>query len=104
MVVDKQRFFDELETMTPEDRQKYQNIKLKETIEFAYLHSRSARNLLDFVGMAPSDFNTPEDLEKLPITRKTDLIEMQKVYPPFGGLLTIPAPEIERVFISPGPI
>jgi phenylacetate-CoA ligase len=104
MVVDKRSFFDELETMTPEDRQKYQNIKLRETIEFAYLHSRAARNLLDFVGMAPSDFNTPEDLEKLPITRKTDLIEMQKVYPPFGGLLMVPAQEIERVFISPGPI
>lgn len=104
MVVDKRKFFDELETMTPEDRQKYQNIKLKETIEFAYLHSRAARNLLDFVGMAPSDFNTPEDLEKLPIIRKTDLIEMQKAYPPFGGLLTMPAQEIERVFISPGPI
>ena len=100
MVVDKRSFFDELETMTPEDRQKYQNIKLRETIEFAYLHSRAARNLLDFVGMAPSDFNTPEDLEKLPITRKTDLIEMQCTS--FGGLL---APlKIERVFISPGPI
>ncbi len=30
-----------------------------------------------------------KDLEKLPIIRKTDLIERQKKYPPYGGFLAI---------------
>ena len=47
---------------------------------------------------------TVKDLELLPITRKNDLIETQKANPPFGGLLAVPVEEVERIFISPGPI
>jgi len=104
MVIGPGRFFDELETMTPEERARYQSQKLKETMEYAYQHSSVARNLMEFVGMQPGDFRTAADLENLPIIRKTDLIEMQKANPPFGGLLAVPPADIERIFISPGPI
>jgi len=70
----------------------------------AYRRSSTARNLMDFVGLSPSDINTQSDLENLPVTRKNDIIELQKANPPFGGLLTIPLPDVERIFISPGPI
>ncbi|MDD5701788.1 MAG: AMP-binding protein [Dehalococcoidales bacterium] len=104
MAIAQGRYFDSQETVDPDQREKYQRQKLIETVEHAYLHSSAARNLLDFVGLKPSPDLTVEDLDKLPITRKTDLIEMQKVKPPFGGLLTIPEDEIERIFVSPGPI
>ncbi len=104
MAIAQGRYFDSQETVDPDQREKYQRQKLIETIEHAYLHSSAARNLLDFVGLKPSPDLTVEDLDKLPITRKTDLIEMQKVKPPFGGLLAIPEDEIERIFVSPGPI
>ena len=43
-------------------------------------------------------------LAKLPVTRKSDLAELQKDAPPFGGL-TIAAPgNLRRIFASPGPI
>jgi phenylacetate-CoA ligase len=45
-----------------------------------------------------------KDLKKVPITRKTDLIGRQKNNPPYGGLLAILPEDVERVFISPGPI
>ncbi len=97
-------FFDELETMSPEEREKYQSQKLREAIERAYRKSPSAKEILDQAGVNPAQILTPKDLEKIPITRKVDLIELQKSRPPYGGFLTIPPEEVERVFITPGPI
>jgi phenylacetate-CoA ligase len=104
MAINPEQYYDERETMSLPDRQAYQRVKLLETMEQAYRHSSAARNLMDFVGMSPSDFDSPEALESLPITRKTDLIELQKAQAPFGGLLMVPPQEVERIFISPGPI
>ena len=104
MVINRGQYFDELETMTIEERVKYQTAKLRETLEYAYNNSSSAHNLLDSAGMSPDKFESPKDLEKLPIMRKAELVEMQKAKPPFGGLLMVPPQEIERIFISPGPI
>jgi phenylacetate-CoA ligase len=77
MAIVQGQYFDALEIMTSEERKIYQNRKLAEFIEYAYLHSSSARNLLDFVGLSPSKDITADDLDNLPITRKTELIEMQ---------------------------
>jgi phenylacetate-CoA ligase len=104
MAINREQYYDQRETMSVQERQEYQRLKLQEALEGAYRHCSAARNLMDFVGMSPSDFETPADLEKLPITRKTDLIEMQKANPPFGGLLMVPPQDVERIFISPGPI
>jgi phenylacetate-CoA ligase len=99
-----EEFFDELETMTPAAREKYLNQRLSETVAHAYRHSSAVTNLFDQAGANPDQIRTVRDLEKLPITRKTDLIELQKTKPPYGGLVTIPPEDIERVFISPGPV
>jgi len=104
MVVADGRYYDSLEIMSPDERQKYQLQNLSETLEHAYQHSRMAKNIMDFNNIKPSQILTFEDLELFPITRKIDLIEIQKANPPFGGLLSIPAEDIERIFISPGPI
>jgi len=97
-------YFDKLEVMTADERVKYQNKRLAETVENAYQNAPAVRDLLDGAGVKPSDIKTVEDLEKLPVTRKTDLIEMQKAKPPYGGLLAIPPQDVERVFLSPGPV
>ncbi len=97
-------FFDELETMTPSAREKYLNQKLAETLDRSYRQAPAVKEILDGVGFSPDRIRTVKDLEKIPILRKTDLLELQKKYPPYGGLLTIPPEDIERVFISPGPI
>jgi phenylacetate-CoA ligase len=104
MAIEPGRYFDEMETLSDEAREKYLNESLHQIIGHAYRNSTFAKNLLDKAGVSPSAILTAKDLELLPITRKNDLIEMQKVNPPFGGLLTVPAEEIERIFISPGPI
>ncbi|MFX5611598.1 hypothetical protein ABTD85_24485, partial [Acinetobacter baumannii] len=43
-------------------------------------------------------------LAQLPVTRKSDLKELQTRESPFGGLNTTPARQLRRLFVSPGPI
>jgi phenylacetate-CoA ligase len=97
-------YYDELETMSAADRRKYLDKKLTEKISYSYKNAPAVKQLLDKAGVKPKDIRTTKDLEKLPITRKTDLLEMQKANLPFGGVLAMPKEDVERVFISPGPI
>ncbi|MFZ0161750.1 MAG: hypothetical protein WAL50_22200 [Kineosporiaceae bacterium] len=46
---------------------------------------------------------TPQDLAGLPVLTKDELIERQRLEPPFGGLLD-PAAPVRRIFQSPGPL
>lgn len=97
-------FFDELEGMTPEERKGYQTKGLRKTLEHAYRHAPSIKEIFDRAGIKPAAIMQVKDLEQLPITRKGDLIELQQARPPYGGFLAVPPEEVERVFITPGPI
>jgi len=97
-------FFDELEIMSAEVREKYLNQRLAQTVDHAYRHAPVVREVFDKAGVSPAQIRTIKDLEKLPIIRKTDLIERQKANPPYGGFLAIPPEDVDRVFISPGPL
>ncbi len=103
-VKSKGEFFDELELMTPEAREKFQNQKLRQTVTRAYRHAPLVRESFDKAGIRPAQIRTVKDLEIIPVIRKADLIDLQRKNPPFGGLLAVPQEDIERVFISPGPI
>ncbi len=100
----KDEYFDELETMPPGTRDEYFEKRLAHTITDAHKNAPAAKRILDEAGVSPSQIKTIKDLELLPVTRKTDIIEMQKSNPPYGGFLCIPEDEVERVFVSPGPI
>jgi phenylacetate-CoA ligase len=100
----KDEFFDELETMSSAARRKYLDKKLAAKIAYASKHAPAVKALFDKAGVSPDQVRRVKDLEKLPVTRKTDLLEMQREALPFGGVLTVPPEKLERVFISPGPI
>jgi len=97
-------FFDELETMPIETREGYLNQRLSQTVDHAYHNAPAVKAIFDKAGVSPAEIRTVKDLEKLPITRKTDLISLQKANPPYGGFLAIPPEDVERVFLSPGPV
>ncbi len=97
-------FFDELELMPTEAREKYLNQGLCQAVEWAYRNAPAAREIFDKAKVNPAEIRTIKDLQKLPITRKTDLIELQRTRPPYGGFLAIPCEDVDRIFISPGPI
>jgi len=94
----------DLETMPPKKRVEYLNQKLRGVIQYAYKHSVAVKNKLDSVGLKPKDIQTIKDLEKIPITKKTELMELQREHPPFGEFEGVPINELRRIYVSPGPI
>jgi len=93
-----------LETMPHPKRIEYLQRKLRGIVQYAYKHSPAIRRRLDSVGLKPRDIQRVKDLEKLPITKKSDLIELQKKDPPFGGFEGVPIHELRRIYASPGPL
>jgi len=90
--------------MPNKKRIEYLNQKLRGIIQYAYKNSTAFKNKMDSVGLKPKDIHAIKDLEKIPITKKADLVELQKKNPPFGGFEGVPIHELRRIFISPGPI
>ena len=90
--------------MDREKRFEYLNRKLRGIVQYAYRHSVAVKDKMDSVGLKPKDIQTVKDLEKLPITKKTDLMELQKKNPPFGGFEGTSIHKLRRIYVSPGPL
>ncbi len=104
MALKSDEYFDRSETLPAADRKKMLDERLKRHVQISYRYSDAARALLDRAGLKPEDIGCSEDLAHLPVTGKEDVIRTQQEAPPYGGLLTVPVEEVERVFISPGPV
>lgn len=78
--------------------------RLREQIAFAYEHAPAIRHIMDGAGVQPSDLHTTDDMGKIPVTSKDQLIELQQAQPPFGGFLAVDLDTLPRIYISPGPI
>ncbi|MEE9251587.1 MAG: AMP-binding protein [Alphaproteobacteria bacterium] len=95
-------YYDELETRDPAEREEALFAALPRQIENAKGGAPGfARILAD---VSPGDVTSPAALARLPVTRKSDLIDLQKKDPPFGGLTTVAPGALARIFASPGPI
>lgn len=93
-----------LETLPPEDRAAYQNAELQKIVQYSYTNASAIRKKFDRSHVKPSDIQTVKDLERLPITHKHELAELQQSEPPFGGFLGVPMDRLKRICMSPGPI
>lgn len=78
--------------------------RIKELVAHAYAHAPAIKQLLDDAGIKPEDIQGAADLQKIPVLRKDELIEIHRANPPFGGFLTVPVESLPRIYISPGPI
>lgn len=92
------------EVMSPEQRESYLTQKLVDIIQYAYKNAPAIKEKMDRAGVSLGEIRTIKDLEKIPITRKDNFTELQKSNPPFGGFLGVPEAQLQRIFISPGPI
>lgn len=95
-------FFDVLEVRDPQAREE----ALMGALAAHVAQARSsapyyARLLAD---VDPDAICTRDALATLPLTRKSELGLIQSEHPPFGGLTTLPAGRLARIFVSPGPI
>jgi phenylacetate-CoA ligase len=95
-------FYDTLETRDPEAREQALLGVLPQQIAHAKTHAPALAALLRDI--EPQSVRSRADLARLPVLRKSELIERQKQAPPFGGLAAVKAGELARVFMSPGPI
>lgn len=97
-----QDYYDELETREPEARRQALYAALPGQISNAQQNAPAFSEILR--GIDPAGVSSPGALARLPVTRKSSLIELQKQNPPFGGFTTLDAGRFARVFSSPGPI
>ena len=95
------RYFDELETRSPDQRAAALAKALPDQIARAKALPGYA-GALD--GVNPSSITSVEALARLPVLRKSDLGRAQAGAAPFGGLTTRPASGFAHIFQSPGPI
>jgi phenylacetate-CoA ligase len=93
--------YDALETRDPEQRTREQFAQLSRQVAYAKLHAPALARLL--ADIDPRDVTTPDALAKLPVLRKSELADLQRLARPFGGLVARDAP-LRQIFASPGGI
>lgn len=96
------KYYDALETRSSEVRAKEQIEALQAQLAHAKANSEYFGDILKDVD--PASITSMEELAKLPVTRKSDLIAKQQSNPPLGGLNAEAIGNVSNVFMSPGPI
>jgi len=95
--------YDARETRDPAEREKELLARLPAQIAHAREHTAAFAKLL--ADIDPTTITSREALAALPVTRKSELLELQKGARPFGGFAAVGwGPGCARVFASPGPI
>ncbi|RMD91845.1 MAG: phenylacetate--CoA ligase family protein [Alphaproteobacteria bacterium] len=96
------RHYDELETRSADQRAADIARALPAQIAHAKAKAPALAELL--ADVEPGEITSREALARLPVIRKSALVEAQAKNPPFGGFAALPSHEFEHVFQSPGPI
>ena len=94
--------FDTLETRDPEQRERDLMVALPRQLAHAKTNAPGFSRILAAVD--PSAVTSRAALAKLPVTRKSELKELQQALPPLGGLNAIPIGKFKHLFVSPGQI
>lgn len=87
----------EIERASREQIQQVQWQRLRDTVGHVYHNVSFYRDRLDACGLAPQQWKSPSDLQKLPFTTKEDL---RQFYP--YGLFAVPRKDIVRIHASSG--
>ena len=95
-------FFDEREAQPPAARERDLFARLPAQLAHAKAASPFFSRVLADVD--PARITDRAALARLPVTRKSDLHELQRALKPFGGLNATPPARLARIFLSPGPI
>ncbi|MDR1976858.1 MAG: phenylacetate--CoA ligase [Campylobacteraceae bacterium] len=85
------------ETLSKSEMRRLQTTRLKEVVERVYHLVPFYKKLFDKHGISPDSVKSPDDLQKLPFTKKQDLRDN---YP--YGMFAVPMGEIVRIHSSSG--
>jgi phenylacetate-CoA ligase len=94
-------FFDALESREPAVREKELFSALPALISRA---QQAAGWVAILKGVDAQQITSRKALSQLPVTRKSELKDLQKASLPFGGLTTTATSKLSRIFMSPGPL
>jgi phenylacetate-CoA ligase len=94
-------FYDDLEVRDPAQREAALFAALPAHIKNARDNAPYFRKLLADVD--PAEITDRAALARLPITRKSELVNIQSEGDPLGGMTTLPVGQMLRIFQSPGP-
>jgi len=94
--------YDSLETRDPAERERALFAALSAHLARAKQHAPGWARILAEVD--PDAVTSRAALAKLPVTRKSDLTELQKATRPLGGLNATSVEKLGKLFVSPGPI
>jgi phenylacetate-CoA ligase len=94
--------FDTLETREPEARERALLAALPGQLAHAKARAPAFARILAEVD--PTAVTSRAALAKVPVTRKSELLERQKAARPFGGFAAFARGEPARIFASPGPL
>ena len=97
------KHYDTREIRDPVERERDLMARLPAQIAHAKANAPAFATLL--AGVDPGGVTTREALAALPVTRKSELLELQKSARPFGGFAAVKwGRDCRRVFASPGPL
>lgn len=94
--------YDALETRSPDEREAQLMAALPKQVAHAKRRAPGFKRILK--GFDAKQVVSRTALAKLPVTRKSDLGELQQALPPLGGLNATPIGKLNKLFISPGPL
>lgn len=78
--------------------------ELARFVKHAYASAPAIKQIFDDAGLKPTAIKRVADLERVPVTSKDRLVELQKAAPPFGGFRSTKTKQLKHIFLSPGPL
>jgi phenylacetate-CoA ligase len=95
-------YFDKLETRDPREREQAMLAALPKHIAHAKANAPGFARILK--GVDATIVTSRDALARLPVTRKSDLKDLQRGDRPLGGLNATPVGKLAKIFVSPGQI
>ena len=78
-----------LDTASPDELREIQGAKLRVAVRYAYERIPFYRSKLDRIGLEPGDVRSLEDLEKIPVTTRQEMVEDVAASPPWGSFTAV---------------
>ena len=94
--------YDDLETRDPRERERQLFAALPAQVEHAKANAAGFATRLRDVD--PQAVTSRAALAQLPLVRKSELKDLQRLQLPFAGLNAVPMAKLGRIYASPGPI
>lgn len=95
-------FFTTLEGLSRPELDRLQLMKLQLRLRRAYETMPFYRDRFRAAGVTPEDVTTLDDIRKLPLITKEDVLEDQLSSPPYGSFLAVPREAVWEILLSSG--